>query len=54
MSEKQKCPVCGEKLVVSKDAAKGNFMVCSKVDKDSFDKAEDVEHYRKSLYKVGD
>ena len=49
-----KCPVCGEKLVVSKDTTKGKFWVCPKVDKNSFDNAKDVEHYRKSLYRVGD
>ena len=46
------CPVCGEKLVISKDHSHGrNFMVCPRMDKDSF-VTEEIEHYRKSLLKL--
>jgi ssDNA-binding Zn-finger/Zn-ribbon topoisomerase 1 len=43
------CPVCKEKLVISKDIAHGRkFLVCPKMDKASFTD-EEVVHYRKSL-----
>jgi ssDNA-binding Zn-finger/Zn-ribbon topoisomerase 1 len=45
------CPVCGEKLIISQDTAKGVFYVCPKMDKDSFN-GEEVVHYRKSLLKL--
>lgn len=46
------CPVCKEKLVISKDTAHGRkFLVCPKMDRDSFS-TEEVEHYRKSLSRI--
>jgi len=49
----EKCPICKEKLVKSKDTAhRREFLVCPKVDKDSFDCGEDVKHYRKSLHRL--